>query len=63
MYFLTGTTATGVDGFTAAVGTAISAETLWGGITPLVPFIGVTTIFALGVGIFMKFRNKARSHK
>lgn len=55
--------ATGIEGFTQAIQTSLSADALWGAITPMVPFIAVTTLFALGAGIFFTFRNKARKHR
>ncbi len=53
----------GVSGFTSSVVTELSGDNLWGAVTPFVGFIAIVTIFALGWGIFNKYRNKAKRGK
>jgi len=38
-----------MEAFVTALSTAVSATTLWGALTPVVPVVGVAVIFALSV--------------
>lgn len=55
--------ATGMEGFTSALGTSFTADSLFGAVSPLIPFIAIVTLFALTWGVFNKYRNKSKRGK
>lgn len=53
----------GMDAVITALNTALSADNLWGTVGSVVPFLAITTLFALGFYLVKRILNKAKRAK
>lgn len=53
----------GMNTVVSSLGTALSADTLWGIVGSVVPFLAITTLFGLGFYLVKRILNKAKRAK
>lgn len=56
-------TATGVDGAVNALSTNLTADAVWGAITPFIPIVVTVSLIALSVTIIRRIVKKASKGK
>lgn len=61
--FVFGTTATGVDGAVNALSTNLTADAVWGAITPFIPVVVTVSLIALSVYIIRRIIKRASKGK
>jgi len=61
--FVFGTTATGVNGAVDALSTNLTADAVWGAITPFIPVVVTVSLIALSVTIIRRIVKKASKGK
>lgn len=53
----------GMNTVVSSLGTALSADALWGIVGSVVPFLAITTLFGLGFYLVKRILNKAKRAK
>lgn len=56
-------TATGVSGATSALESALTADAVWGAITPFIPIVATVSLIALSVAIIRGVVKRVRKGK
>lgn len=58
-----GNVVTGMENVVTSLTTELSSANLWGVIGSIVPFLAISVLFALGVGLVFSIIRKIKKHK